>query len=35
MSFLIYNVICTQERDNRKDSKVLIATNLFMVVAIR
>lgn len=35
MSFAIYNVIRIQERDNRKDSKVLIVTNLFMVVAIR
>ena len=35
MPFAIYNVIRTQEHDNLKDSKMLIATNLFMVVAIR
>lgn len=35
MSFAIYNVIRTQEHNNLKDSKILIVTNLFMVVAIR
>ena len=35
MSFAIYNVIRTQERDNRKDSKTLIVINPFMVAAIR
>ena len=35
MPFAIYNVIRAQECDNLKDSKMLIATNHFMVVAIR
>lgn len=35
MSFAIYNVIRTQEYGNLKDTKMLIVTNPFMVVAIR
>lgn len=35
MSFVIYNIIRTQERDNRKDSKTLIVANPFMVADIR